>query len=232
MARKTLAEVVRGETRFGRLTLIGEAAPNFDCNGGMIRHANFACDCGEVRRIKVASVKSGATKSCGCLHKDTAAALAQATCLKHGDARLGRRAPEYGIHQAMLNRCFNPKVERYAAYGGRGITVCAEWQGAGGYQRFLAHIGRRPSAEHSLDRIDPDGDYRPGNVRWAVKETQANNKRGTVRYAVGDRQMTIPEMSRECGVSVSTLRWRLKTGVSPEAAMTSPIKTGPYAKLR
>lgn len=132
----------------------------------------------------------------------------------------------------MLNRCFNERVERYPEYGGRGITVCDDWRGEGGYERFLAHVGRRPSPEHSLDREDPDGDYRPGNVRWAVKEVQANNKRSSVRVMVGDREMTVKEMSAESGVSVSTLRWRMKHGASPAEAMIAPIKTGPYAKAK
>lgn len=132
----------------------------------------------------------------------------------------------------MLNRCFNPKVDRYPEYGGRGITVADEWRGEGGYERFLAHVGRRPDAVHSLDREDPDGDYRPGNVRWAVKEVQANNKRNSVHVMVGGREMTVKEMSEASGVGVATLRYRLKLGMTPEAAMSEPIKTGPNAKAR
>lgn len=232
MAAKSLAKVLNGETRFGRLTLVGEAEASTDTNGAMVRHAMFRCDCGEVRRIKVASVKGGATKSCGCLHRETAGELAENTALRHGDARAGQRAPEYGIYRAMLNRCFNPKVDRYPEYGGRGITVADEWRGEGGYERFLAHVGRRPDADHSLDRIDPDGDYRPGNVRWAVKEVQANNKRNSVRLLVGDREMTVKEMSEVSGVGVATLRYRLKLGMTPEAAMSERIKTGPNAKAK
>lgn len=232
MAVKSLSEILNGETRFGRLTVLGEADPSFDKNGAMVRHAIFRCDCGEVRRIKVYSVKSGVTKSCGCLTRDHASVLAENTALRHGDARVGRRAPEYGIYRAMLNRCFNPNVDRYPEYGGRGITVADEWRGKGGYERFLAHVGRRPDADHSLDRIDPDGDYQPGNVRWAVKEVQANNKRNSVHVMVGGREMTVKEMSEASGVGISTLRYRLKLGMTPEAAMSEPIKTGPNAKVR
>lgn len=232
MARKTLAEILRGETRFGRLTVMGEADPSFDTNGAMVRHAMFRCSCGEVRRIKVSSVKSGVTQSCGCLARDAASSLAERTCLKHGDARAGRSAVEYRLYRAMLNRCFNPKVERYPEYGGRGITVADEWRGEGGYERFLAHIGRRPSSDHSIDRIDPDGDYRAGNVRWALKEMQANNKRNSVHVLVDGREMTVKEMAEASGVGVATLRYRLKIGMTPQAAMSEPIKTGPNAAKR
>ncbi|MGB1952215.1 MAG: AP2 domain-containing protein, partial [Marinobacter sp.] len=72
-------------------------------------------------------------------------------------------------------RCGNPKSIGYKNYGGRGISVCSEW--ANSFERFLSDMGEKPSASHSLDRIDPDGNYEPGNCRWATPETQARNKR-------------------------------------------------------
>jgi hypothetical protein len=78
----------------------------------------------------------------------------------------------------MLSRCFYTRATSYAYYGGRGITVCAEWVGDGGFERFLAHMGSRPEGT-SLDRIDSNGNYEPGNVRWADKRTQHENRNVT-----------------------------------------------------
>ncbi len=75
----------------------------------------------------------------------------------------------------MKRRCFNPKVREFRNYGGRGITVCGEWRES--YAAFLDHVGRRPSPKHSLDRIDNEGDYEPGNVRWATALEQRHNCR-------------------------------------------------------
>jgi hypothetical protein len=76
---------------------------------------------------------------------------------------------------SMLRRCYNKNTRDYPNYGGRGIKVCREWQTS--YPKFLAHVGRRPSIKHSIDRIDNDGNYRPGNIRWALKKQQNRNQR-------------------------------------------------------
>lgn len=228
--RTPVEEYFGPSRRAGRLVVIREVEGTPTKGNGTIRRALFKCDCGVEKVIRLSSVKSGAVVSCGCKKREEAKALAEDYCVKHGDARLGARAPEYGIYRTMLSRCFNPKVERYPEYGGRGIMVCDEWRGDGGYERFLAHVGRRPTTDHSIDRIDPDGHYEPGNVRWAVKEVQANNKRNSVRVSAYGREMTMREASDFSGIGRTTLAHRLKLGMSPEEAMTAPIKTGPNAK--
>jgi hypothetical protein len=87
---------------------------------------------------------------------------------------LGARSPEYSAWQGMRSRCFNPAATGFVHYGARGITVCERWRNS--FENFLADMGRRPSARHSLDRIDNDGDYEPGNVRWATQAEQTANK--------------------------------------------------------
>lgn len=85
--------------------------------------------------------------------------------------------PEYKAWQNMRLRCENPKIKEYKHYGGRGITVCEEWAGPNGFLKFYEYIGPRPSPDHSVDRIDNEGNYEPGNVKWSTRVEQAINTR-------------------------------------------------------
>lgn len=224
MARKSLAELLHGRTRFGSLSVVEEAAGLKVPGNGTIRRVLCRCDCGAEKVIRLASVLDGVTASCGCAIRARAGSLAERTCRKHGDARASGHAPEYAVYRAMLSRCYNPSVDRYPSYGGRGIRVCAEWKGEGGYERFLASMGRRPTAEHSLDRVDPDGHYEPGNTRWAVKAVQARNKTTTRRVEVNGVSMSLAEAAALSGLERSTLANRLNQGWSVERAMSHPLR--------
>lgn len=155
--------------RFGRYVVVREIEPEARPNGrGNIRRVNAQCDCGNERDVHLQNLTSGKSQSCGCL----SAVLATIRETTHGESD----STEYRIWAGMLNRCYNPNVERYPIYGGRGIKVCQKWRE--NFASFLADVGRRPSPLHSIDRYpDNDGDYRPGNVRWATKYQQRTNQR-------------------------------------------------------
>ena len=123
------------------------------------------CDCGRVVRVRGSSLRSGKTLSCGCSRN-----LGKKTHGKTGSA-------EYRAWSNMRTRCYSKKHKDYPRYGGRGIKVHPDWLGRGSFARFLACVGPRPSELHSLDRINSDGDYEPGNVRWATAAVQARNTR-------------------------------------------------------
>jgi hypothetical protein len=93
----------------------------------------------------------------------------------HGDAREGKRTAEYNIWITMKQRCSNPKTNGYINYGGRGIIVCERWLNS--FENFLKDMGRKPSGDHSIDRIDNDGNYEPNNCRWATQKEQYENSR-------------------------------------------------------
>ena len=154
--------------RFGRLVPRRMVVPV----GGHVRWA-CTCDCGREKAVAASHLQSGATRSCGCLQRE-AARRANTT---HGDSAYGRLTAEYRAWTAMKTRCTNPKIARYGDYGGRGIKVCQRWTES--FESFLADMGRRPSPRHSLDRINPDGDYAPDNCRWATSREQAMNQRRT-----------------------------------------------------
>lgn len=209
--------------RFGRLTVIGEGGHSVTKAGVRARLVIVRCDCGIEKTIKPSPLRPGSIVSCGCRAREIAKERAGTMNLTHGDCRVGRRAPEYGVYRTMLSRCYNPNSEKYPLYGGRGIQVCSRWRGDGGYERFLADMGRRPD-RCSIERENADGDYEPTNCRWATAREQANNtSRNRVIEWAGRRQ-TLADWSREIGIKPITIHMRLKDGWTVERALTTPLR--------
>lgn len=164
--------------RFGMLTVIGRA-PDLITSGYRKVMFRCRCDCGAEKVTQAAFLRGGASKSCGCLGRGKLALWR----FRHGHAASAGCSAEYRAWNNMRQRCNNVSLPGYEDYGGRGIHVCAEWDCSAGFPAFLEYVGRRPSAEHSLDRIDVNGNYEPGNVRWATRSTQMRNRRPHIRHA-------------------------------------------------
>jgi hypothetical protein len=160
--------------RFGRLAILDRVDP--------LRRSREAwwqcrCDCGNTKITTSRYLRTGITTSCGCLVNELRAGLAYRNTT-HGEA--GNLTPEYRAWTGMKDRCYNPNSMKYHLYGGRGIRVYEGWRRS--FETFLADVGRRPSADHSLDRFpDGDGNYEPGNVRWATYSEQNSNRRTYTR---------------------------------------------------
>lgn len=123
----------------------------------------------------------------------------------------------------MIQRCRNPKVEAYHRYGGRGISVCDRWQT---FENFAADMGPRPK-EMQIDRIDNDGDYRPGNCRWATRKEQGMNRTYRTEVIVNGISATLTQHAKTRGIGPATIRHRVKKlGLSPEVALALPVKRG------
>lgn len=138
-------------------------------------------------------------------------------CITHG-MTIGHDIPaEYSAWKGMRYRCNNPSNPRYPLYGGRGIRVCDRWDDS--FSAFFADIGPKPSPTHSLDRIDVNGDYEPGNVRWASQKTQCRNQRRNRVIRYDGRVMTLAEVSEEAGIESSHLRYHLGRGRSADEAV-------------
>jgi len=160
--------------KFGRLSAL------FRCPGAGGR-ARWMCECDCGARLSVIgqNLRKGITKSCGCLARETASRNAIARNTVHGHNTVATKSPEWNSWTAMHKRCRNPRHVSYAGYGGRGITVCARWQE---FANFLADMGPRPHGR-TLDRIDVNGNYEPGNCRWATLSEQQRNRRDSRRAA-------------------------------------------------
>ncbi len=157
--------------RHGRLTVI--AASSLEAG-----YVHCKCDCGVTTYCKASFVKRGAIQSCGCLLREKTVTR----CTTHGRYR----EPEYETWRGMKKRCYLPKATGFKNYGGRGITVCDRWRvgeaGVSGLECFIADMGKRPTADHSINRIDNDGNYEPGNCEWATRSTQTRNQRHMTRF--------------------------------------------------
>jgi hypothetical protein len=159
--------------RFGRLTVLA-------LYGETARHQSVwkcRCDCGNVKTVSGSNLRRNNTQSCGCLRRDVGR-MVGAAGRRHGETVNGMSA-EYNCWKSMKHRCLNPKARFFQYYGGRGIQICGAWQNS--FEAFLADMGRRPSAQHSIDRINNNGDYGPENCRWATKSEQRINQRPAKR---------------------------------------------------
>ena len=193
-ARRTDPSTMPGQ-RFGRLLVLRRGAKNSrGCATWLC-----VCDCGSERLAETNGLKSGCIKSCGCLRREQL--IKRNT--KHGDCN----SPEHRSWMGMIQRCTNPKDAAYDRYGGRGINVHPEWKSS--FTAFLDHVGRRPTRAHSLDRIDNDRGYEPGNVRWATAAEQNRNQRSNIRITFAGETMILTDWAKRIGIPVNTLYSRI-----------------------
>jgi hypothetical protein len=189
--------------RFERLFVIEEAPPRK--SDGAVRW-RCHCDCGRETVVSTANLVHHRTSSCGCLMREVSSQRIREVrpwerCVTHG----ATKTPEYLAWKGMRRRCVATRGENFRLYAGRGIRVAPEWQHD--FAAFLAHIGPRPSSEHSLDRIDNNGNYEPGNVRWATAEEQCSNQRKTQIVLIdGDIPMTLAQIARAMEINWMTAK--------------------------
>jgi hypothetical protein len=116
----------------------------------------------------------------------------------------------------MAARCNNPSARGYKDYGGRGIKVCEEWRGVDGFQKFFDHVGKRPSNKHSIDRIDVNKDYEPGNVRWATRTVQNRNKRVMSKNKTGITGVWFNAANEKWYAKISVMRKQFNLKTTPD----------------
>ena len=220
MARKTLEQLLGGVKRFGRLTVVEEAeGRQVKATGYMRRMVLVRCDCGETRVVAATELTGGGSRSCGCL----AAEMTGARSTKHGQA--GRvRTSEYTAWKSAKARCYIPSSSKFPDYGGRGITMCERWRNS--FESFFADMGEKPSPEYSIDRIDPNGNYEPGNCQWADKWHQSRNRRTALKIEYRGKTYNCSEAAKIFGIKAHTWAKRIREGWPHALAIETPLQPG------
>lgn len=203
----------------GRLTVI-ERAEDFIRPNGLHRPRWLCrCECGNTTVVLGQNLKNGSTLSCGCLGEERR----MLAVTKHGDTAGGGKHRLYSILTGMKNRCYDVKHEKYANYGGRGITICDEWLNS--YENFkewaLSH-GYRDDL--TIDRINHDGNYEPDNCRWITHREQQHNKSTNHLLTYNGKTQDIAQWAQELDVTPGTLITRLRYGWLDEDVLTREIE--------
>lgn len=193
-----------GET-YGKLTVIEEAKDS--PKRKYQRCWLCKCDCGNYTIVTTCDLHSGNTQSCGC----------QKNKPKHGMA--GTRI--YRIYQCMKQRCKNPKNTNYKSYGGRGITVCVEWDKS--FESFYNWaLSNGYSDNKELDRINVNGNYSPDNCRWISHLEQCSNRRANVFVTIEDETHTLSEWARKVNIDPRTIQGRYQKGIRGQELISPP----------
>ena len=200
--------------KFGRLIVLERTTKN---NRGYYK---CLCDCGNTVTVRADKIKDGSANSCGCYTRDRA---------KNGDLRRthGKHGTRlYRIWQSMKARCNIKTIPAYENYGGRGITVCQEWEND--FQVFYDWAMANGYADNlSIDRKDVNGNYEPSNCKWATRKEQQNNRRNNHLLTYNGVTKTASEWAESVGISADTILRRVKDGWNVERAITTkPIRMG------
>lgn len=201
---------------FGRLTVLNEAERN--------KHKQISwlcrCECGAETVVLGSSLRSGGTRSCGCLIRER---------VSKGNTRHGMfGTPIYEVWKNMIQRTSNPKNTHYIDYGGRGIAVCDRWKS---FENFHADMSAGHAPGLTIDRIDNSRGYELGNCRWATAREQARNTRRSVHMTYGSRTMLLIEWAELTGLNYGTLRQRIHHGWPVERALTEGVDPARLASL-
>lgn len=191
---------------FGRWTVISLVE-----NSDYVKKWNCLCSCGNNGQINSSSLKRGLSSSCGCLQKELKTT--------HGDYK----SPTYNSWDNMIGRCTRPSQPEYVRYGGKGITVDPEWKKS--FLKFKQDMGERPPGT-TIDRKDVNGNYEPGNCRWATAVEQQNNKTNNVTILLNGKMLSIKEYSNATNIPIQTIRNRLFAGVPKDKLHLTPKQCG------
>jgi hypothetical protein len=212
--------------RFGGWTVI-EYSGRMNFNPTAQSVWKCRCDCGRIKdRVLYGSLTKGQSKSCGCERGKVIGDFSRS----HGMSKSHKMY--YFIWQSMKTRCYNSKHPSFKNYGARGIKVCDQW--LTDFKQFFADVGYRPSMDHSLDRIDNDGNYEPSNMRWATRSVQSQNRRNAKPLLWNGKERRLEELCAELDVAYISVYQEIRKGMELEKAIETikgrGLKFKPRAK--
>lgn len=199
--------------KFGRLTVVSESNYYVSPTGNKSVRWNCVCECGKSILASTNQLRNGIIVSCGCYGRE----IARKTHTTHGltNSRI------YHIWRGIKDRCYDEKKDSYPYYGGRGITVCGEWQND--FQAFYDWAMANGYDENlTIDRIDTNGNYEPSNCRWATMEEQQNNKRNNRFFNIEGQALTLPQISKKYNINLYVLKNRVRKGWDITEAVKTP----------
>lgn len=206
-------------TVFERLTITSDPIRRRDKSGRSRIWYMCRCSCGTEREFMSENLRQKRSFSCGCYAAEKSAEASRT----HGLSK----TPIYYVWNMMMQRCYLPTNQAYQHYGGRGIKVCEKWHK---FEGFFEDMGNPPFTDASLDRVDNNGSYELGNVRWASRTEQAHNKRNNVRHEFMGHNLLLVEWAEMVGITRATLVSRVMLyGWPLEKALTYPV-INPRAK--
>ncbi len=203
---KSYSVNIRGQ-KFGRLTALEPFA-----NARRTLYWLCECDCGVTKLVQGTKLRSGHTKSCGCLRGE----VVSGANTTHGLSA----SRTYEVYSGMKKRCLNQNSKSYADYGARGIKICDRWLHS--FENFLADMGERPEG-HTLERDNNDGPYSPENCRWATRQEQACNTRRNRFITFQGLTLTVDAWERRLRLRPNSVGQRLRRGWDAERALTAPF---------
>lgn len=208
-SRVVIAEILR--STFGRWTVLSYVGKS-----GHDHVFSCICSCGKTKEVIYGNLRKKKSLSCGCYSND----FHRERLTTHGKSKMS----EYTVLKGIVRRCTDPSQLGFKNYGGRGITVCDEWIGDGGVEKFLAHVGKRPTMKHTIDRYpNNDGNYEPGNVRWATRKEQDRNKRNNHFYTHDGVSKTLADWADGAVCNKYAFRSIIKAGWPLELALSLPL---------
>lgn len=211
MAATRVGPVDLSGKRFGSLSVIERTKTVKERDRSYAHFWRCRCDCGAELEINHRYLTRGSKRSCGCDELPSQ--------LKHGGTRNYQRSAEYRTWAAMLERCNSPSSASYKNYGAIGRVVCERWNQ---FSAFIEDMGRRPTAGHTLERIDNEKGYSPENCKWATRKEQMRNVRYNVHLTLDGRTQCVAAWAEELGLSAMKIYKRLYRGWSQERALTEP----------
>ena len=186
-------------------------------HGKNVKYANCVCECGVKFESFLGHVKDGHTKSCGCRRISSA----KKSFTTHGYTVGKNLHPTYKTWRGIRNRCLVTTNPKFSRYGGRGIKICKRWMD---FKNFLADMGVKPTPQHSIERINNNGNYSPKNCKWATTAEQSRNRRSNIWLEFKGEKMICADWAKRVGINYATLKYRIKAGWSAEKVLCTPLR--------